>query len=220
VSWLRLEQFAQGALDRRTSAVVAAHLASCAACAGCLAAIRADAPALPPLPVGVVAPAARPAWRWWLGGGALALAAAAIALAVLPGRDDARPPGRPAQVAIKGAGVVVVSTVRDRAGAITFDPSGFRTTDRWKLRITCAPGAALWVDVVVRTTGEAPAFPLAAQRIACGNQVALDGAFRLTTAAPTALCVALTIAGPADRAALVRDPDTAPLACVQVAPEP
>ncbi|MCE9575578.1 MAG: hypothetical protein K8W52_20675, partial [Deltaproteobacteria bacterium] len=182
-------------------------------------AIREDAVALPALPA--IAPAiavARPAWRWWLGGGALALAAAALALVVLP-REPQRDPARGAQVAVKGAGVVVVSAVRDRDGAIAFDPSGFRTSDRWKLRVTCAPGAAVWADAVVLTDGDpAPAFPLAAQRIACGNQIVLAGAFRLTDAAPSRLCVALASAdaGPIDRAAI----DPAALACVAVAPEP
>lgn len=217
VSWLRLEQFALGALERRVRDDVAAHLAACAACASCLAAIRADAIALPALPASPAITAAprRPAWRWWLGGGALALAAAAIALVVVPRGAGPDRHGH-AQVAVKGAGVVAVSAVRDRDGAIAFDPSGFRTSDRWKLRVTCAPGAAIWADAVILTDGDpAPAFPLAAQRIACGNQVALDGAFRLTDAAPTRLCVALG-ERPIDRGAL--DPTT--LACVAVAPEP
>src|SRR5207237_2758479 len=105
----------------------------------------------------------------------------------------------------------VMSLVRERNGAIAFDPPGFRAGDRWKLRVTCDPGASIFADVVVYQPdlpgGAARAsFPLAATRVPCGNDVTVPGAFRLDGAAPALVCIALATGAPPDRAMLARGP--------------
>jgi hypothetical protein len=197
VSWLRLEQLALAELDVATTSSVRTHLDACPACAASYARITDDAWPLPRLTMSVL-PASLPWWRrWYLGGGlGLAVVAAAVMLvwmAVAP--TPSRPvvdtaPG----VRIKGAGVVIVTLVRERNGAIAFDPSDVDPGDRWKLQITCAPGGGAWIDVAVMQS-TAVEFPLAAQRIACGNQLAVPGAFRITGGGAT-VCVALGAAAP------------------------
>lgn len=191
VSWLRLEQLALAELPDETP--VRSHLEQCAACAAAFQRITSDVRPLPRLPV--VAPAL-PWWRrWQVAGGALSLAvAAALLVLVVRKPDDAAVPAR--GVRVKGAGVVVVTLVRERAGAIAFDPPGVRDGDRWKVQVTCAPGGAAWVDVVAYQDGAA-SYPLAPQRLACGNDVVVPGAFRITDGGAD-LCVALA-AEPPDR---------------------
>lgn len=175
ISWPRLEAFALDARDAR----VAAHLASCPACARCLDEIRRDVVALPPL---VIAAPARRAWRWraWWGP-ALALAAAAVlAVALWPAR-----PGEPLReevARVKGIGEVVIDVVRERDGAIRLGVRTYAPGDRWKLVVTCPPsasGRAIAVDVTVTDAGQVDR-PLAPAQIACGNQVAIPGAFSIT----------------------------------------
>lgn len=214
VSWPRLERFASGGLDRAAAAEIAAHVDACEACRACLDEIRADVVVLPPLPDAPVRAPAR--WvRWIFGGGALALAAAAVLVLLVRGAAPATAPG--ARVAVKGAGEVVLSIVRERDGAIAYDPRTFATTDRWKVRVTCDPGPSIWADVVVYQAGAA-SFPLAPARIGCGNDVTLPGAFRIDARAPALVCVALS-AGPApDRAGLAR-PASGQVACAALTPE-
>lgn len=201
VSWLALERLALAELDATATAAVRAHLDGCVACAGAFARITDDTRPLPPLParaVRAVRAVATPWWRsWaWLGGGAGALVATAavVLLAVRPGSRAATPAN---SVRVKGAGVVAVTLVRDRGGVIAFDPADVVDDDRWKIELSCAPGGAAWVDVAV-IQGRAVGFPLAAQTIACGNSVAVPGAFRITDGGAE-LCVALAAAAP-DRA--------------------
>jgi hypothetical protein len=214
VSWPRLERFAAGGLDGAAAAEIEAHLAACAACRACLDELRADVVALPPLPPAVAA-APAPWVRWLFGGGALALAAAAIVLLLV--RSPSSSGGVPGpRVAVKGAGEVVLSVVRDRDGAIAFDPRTFRTSDRWKVRVTCDPGPSIWADVVVYQGG-APSFPLAPARVPCGNDVTLPGAFRIDARAPAQVCVALSTGPAPDRAGLDRPGGV--MACAALAPE-
>ncbi|MBL8624287.1 MAG: zf-HC2 domain-containing protein [Myxococcales bacterium] len=189
VSWLRLERLALAELDAATAATVRAHLDACAACAGAFARIAEDARPLPRLPAVTVDATAPPWWaRWRVAIGGIALAAgAAVALVALRPATVAPPP--PGGVRVKGAGVVVVRLVRERAGVIAFDPDDVREDDRWKVELTCAPGGAAWVDVAV-VQGREVAFPLAPQEVACGNAVAVPGAFRITDGAAE-VCVAL-----------------------------
>lgn len=197
VSWLRLERLALAELDAATTATVRAHLDACPACAGAFARIADDARPLPRLPA--VDATARPWWRRWqvaIGGVALAAGAAAALVVVRPAPVAPPPPGG---VRVKGAGVVVVRLVRERDGVIAFDPDDVRDADRWKVELTCAPGGAAWVDVAV-VQGREVAFPLAPQEVACGNAVAVPGAFRITDGAAE-VCVALAPRAP-DRAKL------------------
>lgn len=197
VSWLRLERLALAELDAATATTVRAHLDACAACAGAFARIADDARPLPRLPASDAT--ARPWWRRWrvaLGGVALAAGAAAALVVLRPATVASPPPGG---VRVKGAGVVVVRLVRERDGVIAFDPDDVREADRWKVELTCAPGGAAWVDVAV-VQGREVAFPLAPQEVACGNAVAVPGAFRITDGAAE-VCVALGPRAP-DREAL------------------
>jgi len=193
VSWLRLEQLALAELT--DAAAARAHLARCPACAAAFARITDDARPLPRL-APVVAPA--PWWkRWQLAtGGAALVVAAAVVLLMVRKPDDL---SERRTVRVKGAGAVVVTLVRERAGAIAFDPVEVRPDDRWKVQLTCDPGGAAWVDVVAYQDGQA-FFPLAPRRIACGNAVVVPGAFRITDGGAE-LCVVLAPEAP-DRARL------------------
>jgi hypothetical protein len=143
----------------------------------------------------------------------VAVAAAAVLALWLraPGGDGA--PGR--RLRVKGAGAVTLTLVRERAGAIAFDPRDVRADDRWKVQLTCDRAAPLWTDVVVYQRGLA-SFPLPAQPITCGNAVAVPGAFRVTDGGAT-ICVALGGAAP-DRARLARGPRGAMVCAALIAP--
>ena len=137
-----LERAALGESD----GAVAAHLAACAACRDCLDRLRADVVALPPLRVEAVRPRAR-WWRFGIAGLGAALAAAVLAIVLIPPRDRGGPDLVAAErvAHVKGVGDVVVGVVRDRAGAIAEDATTFRAGDRWKVVVTCAaPADACW----------------------------------------------------------------------------
>lgn len=197
ISWLRLEQLALGVEDR----AALAHLEACPACAAARARLVEDVRPLPEL--APAAPAGRAWWRWW---GQAAGLAAALALALLwlfvrtpdelGDEVGARPAGARA-VRVKGAGLVEVTLVRERDGLVSFDPAGVRDRDRWKVQLTCDRGE-VWIDVAVIAAGAAD-FPLPAQRLPCGNAVAVPGAFHVTGGSAR-VCIALD-AAPPDRAA-------------------
>jgi hypothetical protein len=202
VSWLRLERYALGELAGPAADDVAAHLGRCPACQACLDAIERDATPLPPLPP--LPPRRR--WAWWprlAWAGGVAAAAAAIALfVVIRPRVDAERVAGP-RIRVKGTGDVVVSLIRERGGVITPAPSGFAPGDRFKVRVTCAPGGAAHADVVVFQGGEA-AFPLPPARLRCGNDVVVPGAFTITGVAPATVCLVVDPARAPDRAAIAR----------------
>ena len=185
ISWPRLERHAIA-----PDATVAAHLDACRACRTCMDAIAADTIALPELPRSI---ASAPKRRTWVrvAAPAFALAAAAIVVLVVFARREA-PEDR---FAIKGGGELVLGLVRERAGAIADDPTTFRTGDRWKVVVTCPPGNALDLVTSVAEIGPGASVqidhPLAPAHVACGNRVALPGAFSLTGAHPNRICVAL-----------------------------
>jgi len=193
ISWLRLEQFALGAADP----AISSHLAGCPACRRCLDTIAGDAIELPRLVV-PVAPRRGTRRRWWLAP-ALAAAAAAVVLGVV-----LRPPLRPQpgpdaalRVAIKGVGELALELVRERGGAIAYDARSFAPGDRWKLVVSCPPGAApapIAIDVSV-ADGISVDHPVAAAQLACGNRVVVPGAFAITGDRPNRVCVRIG-AGP------------------------
>lgn len=197
VSWLRLERFAA---DRKDAAI-AEHVAACAACRSCLAEIEGDLVALPPL--AVPAPRARP-WLRWLAPALSLAAAAAIAIVVL----RPRPPAREDVAYVKGVGEVVLGVVRERGGVVREDVLTFAPGDRFKLVVTCPPGGTARVEVSVTEQGGARVdHPLAPATLACGNRMVLPGAFSLTGAYPSRVCVRVSSAE--DSAA----------ACLMIAPE-
>lgn len=208
LSWLVLERHALVELEGAAAAVADEHLAQCAACRAARQRIAADARVLPPLPqVETRIPWWRTSWTW--GGGGVLIAAAALLLLLLRVRkpDDMDPRA----VRVKGAGVVVMGLVRERGGAVTFDPPDVRDGDRWKVQVTCGPGGAAWVEVVVYQAGAPPMFPLAPARVGCGNSVVVPGAFRITGGAAT-VCARITPDAPARRATL----PLTPMACMSL----
>ena len=201
ISWPRLEAFA---LEPRDSEI-AAHLAGCDACAACFAALRGDRVVLRPLPdvaaaAGHAGNAARGAVRRsrrrasLAGGLALALAAV-LALVAWPPDEQAAPPDLAIArgvARLKGTGDVVLDVVRERAGAIRTDVRSYAAGDRWKLVVTCPPtatGSPLAIDVRVWEDGAAAVDrPLPRATIACGNRIALPGAFSISGTRPHHVC--------------------------------
>jgi hypothetical protein len=197
LSWLTLERHALDELAGAAASSAREHLAACAACTAALGTITADRRALPALPaLDVTAPSsdlarARARRRQLaIGAGIFVAAAAALLLVVLRPKDTAT--GElSASIRVKGAGLVNMSLVRERDGAITFDPPDVRDTDRWKVQLTCAPGGRATVEVVVYQPSEPAAVALPSQPFACGNDVVLTGAFRVTGGAAT-ICARLS----------------------------
>lgn len=231
-----------------------ARCPACRACLDRIEADAPALPALPALPArGAAAPpAVAPWWRaWWprlaVGGGLAAAAAAAVLLvARAPNGDgdggDRGPTGEAPTLALAPAGprvaikapagevVIALAVVRERAGHVEAEAASIAPDDRLKVRLTCPPagGARLHADVVVFQRGAGArleaAFPLPARTITCGNEVTLDGAFRVTPSSSGArdatVCVALDPAAAPDRAALAaRGPRGPGLACVPLAAE-
>lgn len=190
VSWLRLELYQLGEIAETERASIATHLAACPACAACFASIeREGAVALPPLPVarkvqtGSVASYAR---LGALGAGALALAAGVLlGVGAAWRHGDAFDPGSAARV--KGD-VVAFSLVRDDDERIDDARGVFKDGDRFKAVVTCPPSMGLAFDVVVYDASGA-SFPLARARLACGNNVPLPGAFRLSGSSEETVCL-------------------------------
>lgn len=187
ISWLRLEQLHAEELSDADAKAVRAHLDECAACAACLAKIDSDESIrLPPVPVPV------PGKIAFLRRAAPVLTALAIAAGILlflrrpppPGDDDAGV----GPVRIKGGDVSFV-LMRDDGLSITEPNATYRDGDRFKVVVTCPPGASASMDVAVYEAGK-PAFPLASPaKIACGNSVALPGAFKLTGDQELTVCL-------------------------------
>jgi hypothetical protein len=228
VSWLRLERYRLGELGEAERAPIAQHLSACAACAACMARIEADeALDLPPLaqahpetPRGQDAEhAVRRAGglargrfsrglRWVASAGALAAAAAAIVVA----SSTWRAPGRVAvdrgeAARPKGDGMAFV-LVRDDGQRVVEAQGVFRRGDRFKALVTCPPSTSATFDLVVFDAAGA-SFPLAPARgLACGNEVPLPGAFRLTATAGASegetVCVVWGNGDEVDREALAR----------------
>ena len=189
LSWLLLERYQLGEVDATERARVDEHLAACPICRADLGVITADERRLPALPEPV------PARSWSRFGLALATASAAAGLvgllvagwALWPVAD----PGieLPARIQIKGGELALV-LVRARQGALVEDPIDYASGDRFRIELTCPPGQVAW-EAVVFQTGQAH-FPYPpGQALACGNRVALPGAFQLTGSGPVVVCVAI-----------------------------
>ncbi len=200
VSWLRLERHHRGELPVPEGLEIDGHLAACPACAACLATIR-DDEAVPLPPLRLAAAARRPvsrAGRWAAAMGALA-AVGAVVLALHTGPEDGGVVARSSRVYAKG-GALSFSLVREDGQRIDGDAGGYRDGERFRALVTCAPGAATYFDVVVYDEGGA-AFPLApADAFACGNDVPLPGAFRLTGRGDEEVCLVWSESGAVDRA--------------------
>jgi anti-sigma-K factor RskA len=203
LSWLTLERHALAELHGPAAAATTEHLAQCAACAAALGTIASDRRALPALPALPALDADVPAQtddlarararrrQLMIGAGVFVAAAAALLLVLRP--KDAPTGELSASVRVKGAGLVNMTLVRERDGAVAFDPPDVRDSDRWKVQLTCAPGGGATVEVVVYQPGEPAAVALPAQPFACGNSIVVPGAFRITGGAAT-ICARLASA--------------------------
>ena len=116
-------------------------------------------------------------------------------LVVWRGRDpDA--PVREDVARVKGIGEVVLGVVRERGGVVREDVRSFAAGDRWKVVITCPPGGAASVDVVVTEAGASSSdHPLMPATLACGNRIVIPGAFTLTGTHAHRVCARVTSAG-------------------------
>ena len=220
ISWLKLETFALGAPDP----AIASHVAACPVCRQCLDQIRGDVVALPPLAVPARSPSTGGRWRRrWLAP-AFAFAAAAVVLVIVLRRPPPTggevatvPPGIVDVVSIasiKGIGEVTLELVRERAGAIRYDASSYAPGDRWKVVVTCPPGAVaqmMSIDVSV-ADGATTDHPLAPAQLPCGNRVVVPGAFTVTGARNNQVCVSVAAAPDAGAA-------DAGTACLTLHPE-
>lgn len=224
VSWLRLERYHLGEAAGADRDAIAAHVAVCPACAACLASIeQGDQEALPPLAVSKAPPRGvlrRLPVRAAAAVGALA--AAAVLVLVLRGGGqpgDAHPRTGPGN-RVKG-GSIAFSLVRDDGERIAGTDGVYRDGDRFKAVVTCPPGSGVSFDVAVFDTGD-PAFPLEPARdLACGNDVPLPGAFRLTGNAVETVCLVWDEDGAVDRGALARIPPGGETAlCKRLEPAP
>jgi len=209
VSWLELERLALGELDATRASAVRAHVAGCDACAACARRIDDDAsaplPALPPraargggaavTPIG-----ARGAVREPGRGGAFGRVAGALALAASVALFFALRPEEPVDEPRSGAkgGDVTLELAREAGGGTPAEAGVFQDGDRFKVVVSCPPRLRAHWDVVVYDESGA-SFPLAPAVIACGNGVALPGAFRLTSAREATVCAAWSERGPVAR---------------------
>lgn len=218
ISWLRLERYQAGEISGDERERIAKHLASCAACAACLRRIEEDNRELPPLPETPKKSdnvfTLRRVLPW-----ASAFAIAALILLYIGRERPSEPtPDMPPGVRIKG-GEVSFSLVN--ADDTVFEGGAvYRDGDRFKVIMTCPPGMRGAFDVVVYEGNEA-AFPLEPPRgLACGNGVAIPGAFRATGHDRMNVCLVWDESGAVDREALRHTrPERIPHAtCKELAP--
>jgi hypothetical protein len=134
-----------------------------------------------------------------------ALAAAAAVLLVL-GKNPSAPdvPGEGPRV--KGGGSAPsFALVRDDEALIEEAGGSFHDGDRFKVLVTCPPDAHPRFDVVV-WDAEGASFPIAAaNEVACGNRIALPGAFRVTGSSRMTVCLIASDGGAIDRERVKRD---------------
>jgi hypothetical protein len=224
ISWLRLERFHLGEVQGTERDAIAKHLAACPACAACLARIEDDdSRALPPLAV------SRPARRSVLSLFPVRAAAAIGALAaggalVLGLRGNGHrgelEQARNGANRVKGD-AIAFTLVREDDERIAGTAGVYRDGDRFKAVVTCPPGANVAFDVVVYDPGGA-SFPLEPARdLACGNEVPLPGAFRLTGDADETVCLAWGDAAAVDRGTLAaHEPAEGQGLCKRLSPAP
>jgi hypothetical protein len=205
ISWLRLERYHLGESQGSEREAIAGHVATCPACAACLTHIQDDdAQALPPL--SVPRRARRNVLSLFPVRAAAAIGALAAGGALVLGlrgnghRGEVEHP-RLLESRVKGD-AVAFSLVRDDEERITGTAGVYRDGDRFKAVATCPPGASLAFDVVVYDVGGA-SFPLEpAPALACGNEVPLPGAFRLTGESDETVCLVWAEGAPVDRGVL------------------
>jgi hypothetical protein len=201
VSWLALERYHLGEMREAERAPIASHLAACPACAACLARIEED-DAVPLKPLTAQTAGRVVPHRRRRGGAILAtVGGLALAAAALLGVGRAWRTGGEGESRVKG-GDVAFTLVRDDDARIA-DASGvFRDGDRFKALVTCPPGKDLAFDLVV-DDAQGKSFPITpASGFACGNDVPLPGAFRLSGSDAETVCLLWNEGAPPDRSVL------------------
>jgi len=219
-SWLTLERYALDELSPSERATIDSAIAADTVAQECLRQIRTDRRALPPLPPiqpAIQAPKQRFSLRavWAVASMGVALTAITLLMRDAPWetRSRAMLPGA------KGD-AIEVTLLRESEGTVAVDPALFTLNDRFKVRVTCGRAGPQHVDVVVYQNQEA-SFPLDAQHIACGNNVVLDGAFRLNQLTHAEVCVVLSEGAPVERERLAQTyPVPEPAACAPLTPVP
>jgi hypothetical protein len=222
VSWLRLERYQLGELAEDQRREVAEHLAACPACAACAASIEADeATALPPKIGREPARSQKSPVRRIFAVAASMAAAAAVALAFGHTWQTRSTEVASETSRVKG-GSVAFTLVRDD-GVRMVEASGvFRDGDRFKALVTCPPSMTARFDVAV-FDAEGVSFPLSAgETQACGNDVPLPGAFRLTGPTGEKVCLVWDEDGSVDRETLrrTRTPVEGRSICKDLMPRP
>jgi hypothetical protein len=203
ISWLRLERYHLGEIGADERARIEQHLVKCTACKACLERIEGDdAVALPPLPAMPPRRVVRMRLPMLIGAVVVTLAAAAAVVLAISGSH----PTDGERVALQGGRVkgdgVAFSLVRDDGTRVDGEEGIYRDGDRFKAIVTCAPGAAGAFDVVVYD-GSGASFPLdPSVGLACGNDVPLPGAFRLTGVGGETVCLVWNASGSVDRSML------------------
>jgi len=221
ISFLRLERHLLDELEGSEQAEVVRHLDACPACRACFEQLRMSELALGPLP----APSPRPAHtpvrslRQRLGRPlAVVSALAAAALVGLALRSATQPPAAPPAHRFVKGGELALVLVRERGGVVSRDPEVFQPDDRFAALLTCPPGRVHW-ELAVFQDGET-FFPLRSDALlACGNQVSLEGAFRLTGDQPALVCAVIDARTEVSRTQLTSPralPETS--ACVELRP--
>jgi hypothetical protein len=152
--------------------------------------------------------------RWWPAlAFAAGLAAIAFALFVVIGPSESKlaETSRGVDrdvVSVKGVGEVRIELVRERAGEIRYDALLFARGDRWKVIVTCAPSADVWVEISVND-GVTIDRPIPPAQLICGNRVVVPGAFTITGIGAHRVCARIA-SGPGAAAAV---------ACTTLRPE-
>jgi hypothetical protein len=195
ISWLMLERYHARELGEDERSTVEAHLAACPACLSCWSRIEADqGVALPPLPVAERRTRRRvPA--------AMMVGAVALAAALLLWARRHEEPTVATSDHTKGDGVSF-SLMRESETRVPERGATYANGERFKGLVTCPPGKRAWWDLAVIDPGTT-SFPLAAsEQLACGNDVPLTGAFRLTGNEPLSVCLLWSDERTIDRGAL------------------
>ncbi len=203
VSWLELERYALG--ESLIEEAVREHLAECDACTQVSCAIAADERSMPALviPNSAHPNSTHPTRAWWKWAAALV----PVALLIVFWRSQGS--GVQSSSGVKGD-ALSLTLVRERNGVL-LAPTHHARGDRFKVRITCAPGLRL-VDLVVRQDG-ALNLPIPTSHVDCGNATPIPGAFTLEGGVAE-VCIQL-VSEKDQGASQVKDDAV----CVVVAPE-
>jgi Putative zinc-finger len=206
LSWLVLERHQLGELPPAEEAAVDSHLRQCADCTALLARIAEDdAGALPALPTPLERRGPFQMARIGRARTAAIVTTVAVAAALLlaVGRKprvvvDGAPSAR-----VKGADISF-ALVREDEAMLAEAGGTYHDGERFKAVVTCPPGLRASFDVAV-FEHDAVTFPLApSAELACGNAVALPGAFRVTGHDRMTVCLVWQPNGVVDRETLRR----------------